>query len=66
MKQKCYNFSELFICLPQEASYTLYATGNRSAFALLDEERRNDPSTYPPPELLAKLELGMPIDAEGQ
>jgi len=50
----------------QEARYTRYATGNRSAFALLDEEIRNDPSTYPPQELLTKLEPGMPIDPEGQ
>ena len=50
----------------QEARYTRYATGNRSAFALLDEEIRNDLSTYPPRELLTKLEPGMPIDTEGQ
>ena len=50
----------------QEARYTRYATGNHAAKALLDEEMRNDPSTYPAPELLAKLEVGMPIDAEGQ
>jgi len=50
----------------QEARYTRYATGNRSALELLDEEMRNDPSTYPPQELLAKLESGMPIDTEGQ
>jgi spermidine/putrescine transport system substrate-binding protein len=50
----------------QEARYTRYATGNHSAFALLDEEMRNDASTYPPQELLAKLEPGMPIDTEGQ
>ena len=50
----------------QEARYTRYATGNRNALALLDEEMRNDPSTYPPQELLTKLESGMPIDAEGQ
>ena len=50
----------------QEARYTRYATGNHSARALLDEEMRNDPATYPPPEVLAKLEAGMPIDAEGQ
>ena len=50
----------------QEAGYTRYATGNRSATALLHEEMRNDPSTYPRQELLAKLEPGMPIDAEGQ
>jgi spermidine/putrescine-binding protein len=50
----------------QEARYTRYATGNHSAWSLLDEEMRNDPSTYPPQELMAKLETGMPIDAEGQ
>jgi spermidine/putrescine transport system substrate-binding protein len=50
----------------QEAYYTRYATGNHSAWMLLEEAMRNDPSTYPPQELLAKLEAGMPIDAEGQ
>ena len=50
----------------QEARYTRYATGNGSAKALLDEEMRNDPATYPPPEVLANLEYGMPIDADGQ
>ena len=48
----------------QEAIYTCYATGNSSARALLGEEMRNDPSTYPPPELLAKLEYGMPLNAD--
>jgi spermidine/putrescine transport system substrate-binding protein len=50
----------------QEARYTRYATGNKSALALLDDEMRNDASTYPPGELLAKLEAGMPIDEAGQ
>jgi spermidine/putrescine-binding protein len=50
----------------QEARYTRYATGNHSAWMLLDEEMRNDPATYLPQELLTKLEAGMPIDAEGQ
>jgi spermidine/putrescine-binding protein len=50
----------------QEARYTRYATGNQSAWRLLDEEMQSDPSTYPPQELLDKLEAGMPIDAEGQ
>lgn len=49
-----------------EARYTRYATGNHSARALLDEEIRNDPSAYPRPELLARLEYGLPIDADGQ
>jgi spermidine/putrescine transport system substrate-binding protein len=50
----------------QEARYTRYATGNHSAWMLLAEEMRNDASTYPAPELLAKLEAGMPIEPDGQ
>ncbi|MGH2524237.1 MAG: ABC transporter substrate-binding protein [Anaerolineales bacterium] len=50
----------------QEARYTGYATGNRSALALLDEQVRTDPSIYPPADVLSKLEAGMPLDAEGQ
>ena len=50
----------------QEARYTRYATGNHTAMALLDEELRTDPATYPPQELLAKLEPGMPVDPDGQ
>ena len=50
----------------QEALYTRYATGNQSARALLDEKLRDDPSTYPPANLLAQLEYGMPIDPVGQ
>jgi len=50
----------------QEARYTRYATGNRSALALLDDEMRNDPSTYPPEAVVQKLEAGMPLDEAGQ
>ena len=50
----------------QEARYTRYATGNRHALALLDDDLRNDLSTYPPTEMIQKLEPGMPLDAEGQ
>jgi len=50
----------------QEARYTRYATGNRSALELLDDEMCNDPSTYPPAEVLQKLEAGMPLDDEGR
>ncbi len=50
----------------QEARYTRYATGNRAALALLDDEMRNDPSTYPPENVLRKLEAGIPMHAEGQ
>jgi spermidine/putrescine-binding protein len=46
----------------QEARYTRYATGNR---AVLDDSMRNDHSTYPPEEVLRKLEAGMPLDVEG-
>lgn len=49
----------------QEARYTRYATGNRAALELLDEVMRNDSSTYPPAEVLEKLEAGMPLDFEG-
>ena len=50
----------------REARYTRYATGNRAARDLLDESIRNNPSTYPPQALLAKLEAGMPLGAEAQ
>jgi spermidine/putrescine-binding protein len=50
----------------QEARYTRYATGNRSAFEMLDDEMCNDASTYPPEAVLRKLEAGMPLDEEGQ
>ena len=50
----------------QEAQYTRYATGNRSAYGLLDVEMRNDSSTYPPAEVLTKLEVGLPLNAEEQ
>ena len=50
----------------QEARYTRYATGNRLALALLDDEMRNDSSTYPPEAVLQKLEAGMPLDEAGQ
>jgi spermidine/putrescine transport system substrate-binding protein len=50
----------------QEARYTRYATGNRSALEQLEDEICNDPSTYPPEEVLQKLEAGMPLDDTGQ
>jgi len=49
----------------QEARYTRYATGNRAALAMLDDDIRGDLSTYPPDGVLQKLEAGMPLDAEG-
>ena len=50
----------------QEARYTRYATGNRDAIELLDDEMHNDPSTYPPEAILQKLEAGMPLEADEQ
>jgi spermidine/putrescine transport system substrate-binding protein len=44
----------------QEARYTRYATGNAAAFEMLDEALRGDPATYPPPEVMAKLEAALP------
>jgi spermidine/putrescine transport system substrate-binding protein len=49
----------------QEARYTGYATSNSAALLMLEEAVRNDPSIYPPAEVLQKLESGMPLDAEG-
>jgi spermidine/putrescine transport system substrate-binding protein len=50
----------------QEARYTRYATGNQSALEYLDDEICNDPATYPPQDLLHKLEAGMPLDEPGR
>ena len=50
----------------QEAMYTRYATGNASALERLEAGMRNDPATYPPQEILQKLEAGMPLDDAGQ
>ncbi|HXQ33401.1 MAG TPA: spermidine/putrescine ABC transporter substrate-binding protein, partial [Anaerolineales bacterium] len=50
----------------QEARYTRYATGNRAALELLEDEMRKDPATYPPNDVLQKLEAGKPLDPEGQ
>ena len=49
----------------QEARYSRYATPNRTALALLDEDVRTDPAIYPPPEILARLESAVPMDPEG-
>lgn len=44
----------------QEARYTRYATPNGAALELLDGELKNDPSLYPPQDILEKLEPGLP------
>jgi spermidine/putrescine transport system substrate-binding protein len=49
----------------QEALYTRYATGNRTTLNLLGDDVRNDPFTYPSPDLFEKLEAGMPLDDAG-
>jgi putrescine transport system substrate-binding protein len=50
----------------REVRYTRYATGNRSALALLDPAVRDDAATYPPQDIVRNLESGMPIDSQGQ
>ncbi len=46
----------------REALYTRYATGNHAAWSTLPEALRSDSSIYPPADLLAKLEPGLPLD----
>jgi len=45
------------------SNYVAYANGNSASFDLVDEEVRNNPSVYPPPEVKAKL---YPLLAESQ
>jgi spermidine/putrescine transport system substrate-binding protein len=59
------NFVQRSEVAAQEARYTGYATGNRSALALLDERTREDESAYPSPSVLDKLEAGQPLGIEG-
>ena len=37
------------------SNYTSYANGNAAAAQYVDESVKNDPSVYPPPEVMAKL-----------
>ncbi len=37
------------------SNYVSYANGNSASFDLVDEDIRNDPSIYPPPDVKAKL-----------
>lgn len=37
------------------SNFTKFANGNKAATELLDEELRNDPAVYPPPEIMAVL-----------
>jgi spermidine/putrescine transport system substrate-binding protein len=50
----------------QEARYTRYATANRAARALLEDELQHDSSIYPSDEVLANLEAGQPLDEPAQ
>jgi spermidine/putrescine transport system substrate-binding protein len=50
----------------QEARYTRYATPSAAAWELLEPELRRDPGTYPPAEILAKLEPGLPLGERGE
>ena len=36
-------------------NYVFYASGNKAALDLIDDEVKSDPAIYPPPEVLAKL-----------
>ena len=49
----------------QEARYTRYATPNAPGWELLEPALRRDPGTYPPAEVLAKLEPGLPLGEGG-
>ncbi len=43
------------------SEYNWYATPNKAAEANLDEEFLNDPTVYPPPEVLDKLQFIKPV-----
>ncbi len=47
-----------------ESAYIGYATVVEPALPLLDNAIRNDPSLYPPPEVMARLERLTPMSAE--
>ena len=49
----------------QEARYTGYATGNAAGYNLLDKKIVSNPSTYPPSDILSRLEPGLPLDDNG-
>lgn len=48
----------------REAEFTGYATPNREAKARLAPSLREDPAIYPPPEVMALLEPGLPHEGE--
>ncbi len=48
----------------QEARYTHYATPNRTAISLLDEDVRGDPAIFPEPDVLSRLESAGSLDYE--
>ncbi|MBI3287798.1 MAG: hypothetical protein HYZ68_07100 [Chloroflexi bacterium] len=45
----------------QEANYARYASGVRDCIPLLDPAVAGDPSIYPPPEIIEKLEPAIPL-----
>jgi spermidine/putrescine transport system substrate-binding protein len=49
----------------KEQLYLVQATGNESAKALLPPAITNNPVTYPPEEVLERLEFSMPLGPEG-
>ena len=56
--------SPISLPVARPVAWLLVAGG--AALALLDESLRTDAATYPPEDVLRKLEAGMPLDADGQ
>ncbi|MFO7325513.1 MAG: polyamine ABC transporter substrate-binding protein [Pseudomonadota bacterium] len=48
----------------KNTNYIQFANGNLASFELIDEEVRNNPSIYPPPEVAAKLVPDTPESPE--
>src|SRR5690606_12292967 len=48
----------------KNTNYIQFANGNLASFELIDEEVRNNPSIYPPPEVAAKLVPDTPESQE--
>ena len=57
-----------FLLRPEVAAantnYVAFANGNAASFPLIDDEVKNNPSIYPPPEVAAKLVVDTPESAE--
>lgn len=57
-----------FLLRPEVAAantnYVAYANGNAASFPLIDDEVKNNPSIYPPPEVAGKLVVDKPESPE--